>query len=344
MKVNEIKGLSLPNKNDEEFLKINLDVLSSYDFKEVQTYEFDIMGLKTIEDETIYESVLFDITKTLDNKQKVITINKNIAEPIFLIHKIKEDETFFTNSLKIKVAKGIKAQLVEVFVTNSKNSLYSVNRNFELDENANLEYVKVQDINESNSFIFNSNIEQKNSSNIDFTNFEYGNGFILNNFINNINSEKITYNLNGLVKLKDDTTCSNLIKTVHNAQSSISDINYKHSLKDSSKAVFKAKSLVNETALFTKAFQNTNTILLSDDAVIFAQPHLEINIDELEASHGATTGTLDKEQLLYLESRGIPKELAYDILLKAFEEKIANNIKDEIIKEFIETYERSKYV
>ena len=78
--------------------------------------------------------------------------------------------------------------------------------------------------------------------------------------------------------------------------------------------------------------------------MIFAQPHLEINIDELEASHGATTGTLDKEQLLYLESRGIPKELAYDILLKAFEEKIANNIKDEIIKEFIETYERSKYV
>ena len=344
MKINDIKGLILPNKKDEEFLKINLDALFSYDFKEQQTYEFDIMGLETIEDKNTYDSILFDITRSIDNTQKVITINKNIAEPIFLIHKIKEDETFFTNSLKIKVAKGIKAQLVEVFVTNSKNSLYSVNRNFELDENANLEYVKVQDINESNSFIFNSNIEQKNSSNIDFTNFEYGNGFILNNFINNINSEKITYNLNGLVKLKDDTTCSNLIKTVHNAKSSISDINYKHSLKDSSKAVFKAKSLVNETALFTKAYQNTNTILLSDDAVIFAQPHLEINIDELEASHGATTGTLDKEQLLYLESRGIPKELAYDILLKAFEEKIANNIKDEIIKEFIETYERSKYV
>ena len=239
MKINDIKGLILPNKKDEEFLKINLDALFSYDFKEQQTYEFDIMGLETIEDKNTYDSILFDITRSIDNTQKVITINKNIAEPIFLIHKIKEDETFFTNSLKIKVAKGIKAQLVEVFVTNSKNSLYSVNRNFELDENANLEYVKVQDINESNSFIFNSNIEQKNSSNIDFTNFEYGNGFILNNFINNINSEKITYNLNGLVKLKDDTTCSNLIKTVHNAKSSISDINYKHSLKTAFELSFK---------------------------------------------------------------------------------------------------------
>ena len=118
MKINDIKGLILPNKKDEEFLKINLDALFSYDFKEQQTYEFDIMGLETIEDKNTYDSILFDITRSIDNTQKVITINKNIAEPIFLIHKIKEDETFFTNSLKIKVAKGIKAQLVEVFVTN----------------------------------------------------------------------------------------------------------------------------------------------------------------------------------------------------------------------------------
>jgi Fe-S cluster assembly protein SufD len=344
MKVNEIKGLNLPNKKDEEFLKINLDPLFSYDFKKHQTYEFDIMGLETIEDKNTYGSLLFDITKSFDNTQKVITINKNIAEPIFLIHKIKENETFYTNSLKIQVAKNIKAQVVEVFVSNSQNSAYSVNRSFDLEENSSLEYVKIQDINESNSFIFNSNIEQKDNSTLDFTNFEYGNGFSLNNFINDINSKNITYNLNGLVKLTANTICSNLIRTVHNAESSTSNINYKHSLKDSSKAVFKAKSIVNQSALFTKAFQNSDTILLSDDATIFAQPHLEILIDELEASHGASTGSLNKEQLLYLQSRGINKDLAYDMLLKAFEEKIAHNIKDEIIKEFIETYERSKYV
>ena len=98
-------------------------------------------------------------------------------------------------------------------------------------------------------------------------------------------------------------------------------------------------------AIFSsKAFQNCNTILLSDDATIFAQPHLEILIDELEASHGTTTGTLNKEQLLYLQSRGISKNEAYEMLLSAFENKIVDNIKDEIIKEFIKTYKREKYV
>jgi Fe-S cluster assembly protein SufD len=104
MQINKL-NTTLPNKNNEEFLKINFDSLFSYDFAKTETYEFDIMGLETIVDEEKYESVLFDISKTLDNKQKIITINKNIAEPIFLIHKLKENETIFTNSLKIKVAK-----------------------------------------------------------------------------------------------------------------------------------------------------------------------------------------------------------------------------------------------
>ena len=344
MQINNIQGLILPKKSDEEFLKVNFDSLFAHDFSNIEVYEFDIMGLETIIDEENYESVLFDITRSVDNKQKIITINKNIAEPIFLIHKLKENETFYTNSLKIKVAKDIKASVVEVFVNSCTNSFYGVNRKLELEENSSLEYVKIQDINASNSMIFSLAVEQKDSSNLEISNFEYGNGFIINSFENIIHAQNSNYELNGLVKLFDDSNTSNLIKTIHNEKSSISNINYKHTLKDSSKAVFKAKSIVNETALFSKAFQNCNTILLSDDATIFAQPHLEIFIDELEASHGTTTGSLDKEQLLYLQSRGISKNKAYEMLLSAFENKIVDNIKDTIIKEFVQNYKRDKYV
>lgn len=344
MQINNIDGLILPKKSSEEFLKINFDSLFSYDFAKVETYEFDIMGLETIVDEEKYESVLFDISRSLDNKQKILTINKNIAEPIFLIHKLKENETIFTNSLKIKVAKDIKASVVEVFVNSCQNSFYAVNRKIELEKNASLEYVKIQDINASNSMIFALAVNQKNSSNLEISNFEYGDAFIINSFENILNDEFANYELNALVKLNKEAITSNLIKTIHNEKSSNSNINFKHSLKNNSKAVFKAKSIVNETALYSKAFQHCNTILLSDDATIFAQPHLEILIDELEASHGTTTGTLSKEQLLYLQSRGISKNEAYEMLLSAFENKIVDNIKDEIIKEFIKTYKRDKYV
>jgi len=344
MRLNDINELTLPKKRDEEFIKVNFGELFSYDFKDTQTYNFDIMGLEVRRDTKDYENSLFDITKSLDNKQVILTINSNIPEPICLIHKIKDNETFFTNSLKIEVKENVKASIIEVFTNTSNNSAYSINRSFEINENADFEYAKIQDINDKNYLLFNLDINQKENSKCKITNFEFGNGFIINNIVNILDHKNCDYELNGLVKSQETSNTANVIKTVHNAESSISNINYKHSLKDYSRAVFKAKSIVNKKALFTKAFQNSNTILLSNDACIYAQPHLEILIDELEASHGATTGTLDKEQLLYLQSRGINKDLAYEILLNAYEGKIYHNINDKLIKEFLQTYERKNYV
>ena len=344
MILNNIKELNLPSKRDEQFTKISFEKFFSSEFKYLDNYEFDIMGLKTIKDTKVYESGLFHITNNFHNEQKIITINTNILEPIFIIHKLNDDDTFYTNSLKIEVKKGIKATFVEVFINKSKNSAYSVNRTIHLEEDAQLEYAKIQDISEGNFLVLNTDINQEENSNLKITNFEYGNGFIVNTFLNNMNEKKAVYSLNGLIKSQDESNTSNLIKTIHNNSNTLSDVNYKHSLKDKARAVFKVKSIVEKTAPFSKAYQNTNTILLSNDAVIFAQPHLEILIDELEASHGATTGTLDDEQLLYLQSRGISKDKAYEMLLDAFEGKIYDNIDDEQIKEFVLEYKRTNYV
>ncbi len=45
MQINNIDGLILPKKGDEEFLKINFDSLFSYDLAKTEGYEFDIVGL-----------------------------------------------------------------------------------------------------------------------------------------------------------------------------------------------------------------------------------------------------------------------------------------------------------
>ena len=343
MKVNDLKNITLPSKKQEEFLKVDFEKIFSKDYKNVEKYELDIMGLEVRVDENSYDNELFDVVKSLDNQTTILKVMNNTPEPIFLVHKLNEDDTFYTNNLKIEVAPNVKASFVEIFATNS-NSSYGVIRNIEVKENSDLEYVKVQDYSAQASINFNLNITQEKNSKLNITNFEFGDGLSINTYVNHLENEDCSYNLNGLVKLKANANCTNLVKTVHNNTNCISDINFKHTLKESSKAVFKAKSMVTQNGNDSKAFQNSNTILLSNDASIFSQPHLEIKIDELEASHGTTTGTLDKEQLLYLQSRGIKKELAYEILLDAFEKTIYACVNDEDIKEFLATYERGKYV
>ncbi len=343
MQIANIKDLNLPSKKEEEFLKIDFNSLFNFNFKTHKVLSFSL-DLNSINDEESYESKLFSIANSFDNNKKVLTIKKDLEEPLIIVNSLKDDSTLFTNNLLIEVKSGVKASVIEVFVSSSKNSTILANRTIKVEENGSLEYAKIQDINLSNSLVFSCKAVQEDKSNLKISNFELADGFVVNSFENKIDSVEVNYELNGLNKLRNSANCSTLVKTTHNNQSSRSNINYKNSLLDSSRAVVKIKSIVTQNGLYSKAFQNCNSILLSDDAVIFAQPFLEIFIDELEASHGTTTGTLNKDQLLYLQSRGISKEQSYEILLEAFENSIKDNIKDEKIKQFIEEYKKENYV
>ncbi len=277
--------------------------------------------------------------KLINLKNNELIIDKDTIEPIVIIHNLNKE---IQKNLKIKVKESIKASLIEVYL--ASDGKYECKREFEVEENAALEYLKYQDLDENTNLNIDLTSTLKNRAKINITNFEFGLGTNKNSFNTNLNSENSSLNIFGLVKLFEKSNSTSIFNIIHNAKNSSSNISYKHSLHDDTKAIYEAKTIVNEEALYSKVVQNSNTILLSDDAIIFARPHLEINIDELEASHGVTTGSLDKEQLLYLQARGIPKNKAYNMLLKAFENEVYDNIKDIKIKEFIENFKKDSYV
>lgn len=344
MKLIDVKGITLPLKNDEEFRKIDLSSLYNYEFKQHITLKSNEKNLIEKTSQTQSNTFFPNIANHIDDTFEVLVISKDLKEPLILIYEPTKDETLYANSLKIEVKEGVSASIIEVFKSNKTNNAFVLQRDIKLQKNASLVYAKIQDLGTQNSLIYNLNLDQDETSVCQLNNFEFGEGFVLNTYENNINEKNIEFNLNSLIKLVNESYVANLIHTVHNNESSKSDINIKHTLKDKSTAIFKAKTIVKEKALFTKAFQNSNTILLSNNATILAQPHLEISIDELEASHGATTGTLNKEQLLYLQARGISKELAHTLLLEAFEAQMYEAIADDKIKEYILNYKGVNHV
>ena len=64
--------------------------------------------------------------------------------------------------------------------------------------------------------------------------------------------------------------------------------------------------------------QNHRAVLLSDKAIVSATPQLEIWADDVQCAHGSAVGPLDKNQLFYLQARGLPKKLARHLLLQSF--------------------------
>lgn len=86
---------------------------------------------------------------------------------------------------------------------------------------------------------------------------------------------------------------------------------------------------IGKDAVGANAFLRQNVLLLGENAFATAKPELEIETDEVKASHAMTVGQLNEEELFYLQSRGFTKNKAVKILTKAFFTEIIDRVSED---------------
>ena len=103
---------------------------------------------------------------------------------------------------------------------------------------------------------------------------------------------------------------------------------YKGILAGSARAVFNGRIIVRQDAQKTDAKQSNKNLILSDGAVVYTRPQLEIYANDVRCTHGATIGRLDEAALFYLRSRGLAAVQARDLLVHAFADDVLGKIPD----------------
>lgn len=104
---------------------------------------------------------------------------------------------------------------------------------------------------------------------------------------------------------------------------------FKKVLKNGAQGVFQGKILVKPGAQKTDGYQISQALLLDEGSQFLAKPELEIYADDVQCSHGSTTGALDETALFYLRSRGVPKSRAIVLLVLSFLADTLDEIEDE---------------
>ncbi|HEX9206964.1 MAG TPA: Fe-S cluster assembly protein SufD [Steroidobacteraceae bacterium] len=114
------------------------------------------------------------------------------------------------------------------------------------------------------------------------------------------------------------------------------------------RGVFNGKSIVHEGAQKSNARQVNRNLLLTPGAEIDTKPDLEIYADDVQCSHGATTGQLDPNALFYLRSRGLGESEARSALTRAFagavlakvdHAELAHHVQDELDRRLVRLLE-----
>lgn len=99
------------------------------------------------------------------------------------------------------------------------------------------------------------------------------------------------------------------------------------------RAVFNGRILVENKAQKTDAYLESKNILLDEGGQILGRPFLEIFADDVKCTHAFSASQIEEDEIFYLQSRGIHRDKAKDILLLAFAQKIISKVDKQEIKE-----------
>jgi Fe-S cluster assembly protein SufD len=107
-------------------------------------------------------------------------------------------------------------------------------------------------------------------------------------------------------------------KVWHRAEHTTADLVTRGVIDDTARSVYEGVQDVGPSAWDTSSYQRENTLMLSDESEADASPKLIINNHDTEASHSATVGQIDQEDLLYMVSRSMTPEQAENMLVEGF--------------------------
>ena len=275
-----------------------------------------------------------------------VPAGKIAEEPIHIIFITDSgNEKILTQPRNLFVAENNSQVTIIEHYFGNEDQIYFTNTVTEIvaQENAVVDHIKLQEESKKAFHIARMEVDQERSSNFSSHLISTGADLTRNDFNARFNDVGGECTLNGLYMIDGSQLFDAHTLMDHAKPHCNSHEHYKGILDDKSRGVFNGKIIVRQDAQKTIAFQENNSILLSDEALVNTKPQLEIFADDVKCSHGATIGQMDDEAKFYLKSRGIGEEASKGILLHAFASDVITSIKIESIRDYIEKIITQKF-
>ena len=191
---------------------------------------------------------------------------------------------------------------------------------------AMVEFSNLQDLDQHTWLITNKNATHENDASVTFVMADLGAQLNLNTIGAGLQGNGCAAELVGVFFTDHNqryaiNTLSDHVGVSTNAETMIKGV-----LTDESRVEFDGMIRIHTNAQQTASFLAAHGLLLSKKARGEFIPGLEIAANDVSASHGATTGQIDEEQLFYLMVRGIARPEAERIIVQGFFEPVLQRI------------------
>jgi len=149
----------------------------------------------------------------------------------------------------------------------------------------------------------------------------------------NFEKEGVTCEIIVLGKMREGQSIELTTTSRHLVPNTSCITNYYVALENASSSNYVGKIIIAKNAFQTNSYLNNKTLVIGEGTKNITRPILEIEADDVKASHGATTGRVREDDVYYLTSRGLAKKDAEEIIVEGFFESVVAKIEAEDVRE-----------
>ena len=219
-----------------------------------------------------------------------------------------------------------------------ENFRYFVNSLSEINcgKNSHVEYVFQQNQSDTAIQTAQSIFNLQSAVKLKTLSFQLGTALMRHNMDVNLNDTGSAVDLFGLSILARKQHCDNKTQINHLVGYCETKQLYKSILSGESRYIFSGKIKITHNAQKASSQQLNKNLLLSKTAEVDSEPQLEVEADDVKATHGSTVGQLNDEEIFYFKSRGISEEKALNLLSRGFAFDILYQFENQSLKKLLD--------
>lgn len=228
--------------------------------------------------------------------------------------------------VELQIAAGAQVDLVERHVADdghgSTEVLVSAVTRLDIGRDAQVRYARLQDLPPTATHVEAVDACLHDGARLEAVVLHLGGSAVRSTIGCELAGRAAAVELN-VVSLADDSrTLDTTLRVAHRAADTQSRQELRAIAADRSHVAFQSHVTMDNRSRGADSRQSLKGLIGGAGAEINLRPQLEIDVDSVRASHGATTGAIDETMLFYLLSRGIDRETARQLLEWAFVETV----------------------
>ena len=250
---------------------------------------------------------------------------KRIEDPIILKYKPTEKPLAF--SLFVIAEEDSACTLIEDWTDYVKSPAILYNQHSVIHANANLRRITLHNTSHETVLHENRHSFVEKGGDLTWNNFYFGSKESHLSLCQNTDEDGATVKsqLVFLAKGKQSFSCD--CSHDHRNGAGSGTMEMKAVALEESRASLNGRIHIHQSAPKTSSHMHQETLNLSKKASIRAIPALQVDTNDVKASHGSSVRNLNPEQLLYFASRGLSPEESRKMLIAGFLKKELESVK-----------------